>query len=208
MKRIYFVRHGQTQANVDGYFADKSEPLNDTGLRQATEVAKRMTGVDFDVVVASDYWRAKQTAEAIATAHNREVQVCPEFGEIRDPSSVVGLLESGPVFQEYLQARYTNIENPAWHHEDGESLDNVFQRCLAAKSFLENHEAENICVVSHSVFSRLFASAILLNATSPTVAWYDMLKVMGLGNTGVSLFTITEKQWKLVMWNDHAHFAE
>ena len=45
MKRIYFVRHGETNGNVGGYWQGPQEPLNVRGLQQADVVAERAKGL-------------------------------------------------------------------------------------------------------------------------------------------------------------------
>jgi probable phosphoglycerate mutase len=68
MKIVYFVRHGQSQANVDGVFAGclLDSPLTTKGLEQADLTAEVLRGKTFDVIVSSSLLRAKSTAERIA----------------------------------------------------------------------------------------------------------------------------------------------
>lgn len=68
MKTIYFVRHGQSQANVDKIFAGSrvDSPLTSQGLEQADLTAKALRGKQFNLIVSSPLIRAKMTAERIA----------------------------------------------------------------------------------------------------------------------------------------------
>jgi len=208
MKRIYFVRHGQTQANIDRYFSDKNEPLNEVGQRQADIMAERTKSIDFDKLVASDFVRARQTAEAIAKIKGSEIEVQPTFGEKLEPTSLIGQSEDEGIGEQFINDCKANVENPDWRYEDGENYSDMFKRVLLAKKFLEEDESESIFVVSHSIFSRIFAAAILLDSKEPTIEWFNLAYRLGLNNTAISLFTIKNNKWKLTMWNDHAHFAE
>lgn len=66
--KLYFVRHGQTDANAAGKSDPSSgndEPLNELGVRQATDLEKQLRSVRFDLVITSPYARCIQTAEIL-----------------------------------------------------------------------------------------------------------------------------------------------
>lgn len=46
-KVVYFVRHGQSEHNVAPVFQSTESPLNATGVRQANNIAKRVSNPDF-----------------------------------------------------------------------------------------------------------------------------------------------------------------
>ncbi len=63
---FYIVRHGETVWNVQGRLqGHKNSPLTERGLKQATNVGKKLKNIDFDVVFSSDLLRTKRTAELI-----------------------------------------------------------------------------------------------------------------------------------------------
>ena len=69
MIRFYFIRHGETDWNVQNRFQGiENIPLNETGIRQAQECGRglRMTGIPFDCIVSSPLERAYATAQTIA----------------------------------------------------------------------------------------------------------------------------------------------
>ena len=66
--KIYFVRHGYTDANANGVIlGDNNYPLNELGRNQADAAGAdlKSRGVKFDRVYASPYKRAIETAERI-----------------------------------------------------------------------------------------------------------------------------------------------
>ncbi len=80
--RIYFVRHGLTDWNVLGKVQGHSDiPLNEEGKKQAKNLAKKLTNVNFYRVFSSDLIRAKQTAEIIALEKKLTVQVTKALRE-------------------------------------------------------------------------------------------------------------------------------
>jgi len=68
---IYFLRHGQSQANVDKIFAGPHypAPLTTTGRDQATEAGEwiKASGIVIDSIVTSPIERAKITAAIVAS---------------------------------------------------------------------------------------------------------------------------------------------
>ncbi len=65
--RIYIVRHGQTDLNIQKRMQGrKGLPLNATGLAQAEACAESLKDVAFDKVFSSPQERAVQTAEIVS----------------------------------------------------------------------------------------------------------------------------------------------
>ena len=71
--KVYFVRHGQTDANVamgNGQSIQELDaPLNVAGQEQAAAAAEQLKDVKFDIVISSPLKRALQTAEIINKYH-------------------------------------------------------------------------------------------------------------------------------------------
>ena len=65
---IYIVRHGQTDGNVSKTLRGRvfDDQLNETGIQQATQVAKQLRGVKFDICYCSPMTRTRQTYEQIS----------------------------------------------------------------------------------------------------------------------------------------------
>lgn len=208
MKRIYLVRHGETNANLNKTVTGKSEPLNETGLVQAEKFAVRMESFDFEKLFVSDFLRAQQTAAPIITTKQMKPNIEAAFGEALEPSSLFGISEDSEIVMEHKRNRNSNIENPLWRQEDGENFEDIFKRVTTAKRILEEDTAENILVVSHSFFLQLFTAAILLNNSAPTNNWLQIARTLKISNVGITLLTFDKDVWRLVMWNDHSHFAE
>ena len=80
---LFLARHGQTDDNrepirVQG-FADT--PLNDTGRRQATELADRVSSLGFASLWSSDLRRASETAEIVGARIALEPRLDPRLRE-------------------------------------------------------------------------------------------------------------------------------
>lgn len=208
MKHIYFVRHGETNANLNEYVPDKHEPLNEQGLIQAGLFAQRVEHLDFDKIIVSEFRRSQQTAEMILKLKNHSPVIEPAFGEMIEPSSLFGVSDKDERVIAHRKNRNANVENPEWRQEDGENFHDIFERIQKAKSILEEDESESMLIVSHAFFIALFTATILVGAKRPTNDWFHIAKTLKVSNTGITLFTVEDGVWRLVLWNDHARFAE
>ena len=123
--RIYIVRHGETNANKEGYLQGWSNgPLNENGRLLSEITGRGMKGIRFDHCISSPLSRAKKTAEIILGKSDNSVSVSTDdrlkeinFGSaermnIRD-ENVVRFLKN-PVFD--------------FRFPDGESIADVMER--------------------------------------------------------------------------------
>ena len=90
MTKLYLVRHGETIDNAAHIMQGQTPgKLNEKGMEQAEEVARKMANDSIDVFVASDLRRSIQTSEIIARPHHQEVITTPLLRE-RDWGSFTG----------------------------------------------------------------------------------------------------------------------
>jgi len=67
--KLFAVRHGETEWNLDGReIGHLDSPLTARGLLQAGALARRLSNLRVDAVYSSDLGRALRTAEIIAAA--------------------------------------------------------------------------------------------------------------------------------------------
>jgi alpha-ribazole phosphatase len=69
--KLFLVRHGQTDWNLNQRFQGQSDiPLNESGRQQATALGSRLKHEHIDIIFASDLQRAHETANIIAAHHH------------------------------------------------------------------------------------------------------------------------------------------
>jgi broad specificity phosphatase PhoE len=207
-KRIYFVRHGETDANVAKLVQSPDQPLNERGLLQAARIADRSRNLSFQKIIASDYSRASQTAAAIGDANAIEVEVSSLFREYLGPSQFFGSTNSTPEFLEYLALQREHRDDPIWHFSDEENYHDIAARADRAWEQLTDDPCTDILVVTHGLFLRMLVSKVLLGDLLTPDIWYATGGSMKMSNTGITVCVHEGGMWKLLTWNDHAHFAE
>lgn len=78
---LLLARHGETDWNHDHRWQGHTgAPLNETGRRQAAELAARVT--DVDAAYSSDAERAYETALVVASRHGLQVEIDPRLREV------------------------------------------------------------------------------------------------------------------------------
>ena len=65
--KLYIVRHGQVPHNALGIYCEIDEDLNEVGIKQAKELAKKIKNIECDIIISSPLLRARHTAEIINT---------------------------------------------------------------------------------------------------------------------------------------------
>lgn len=152
MKKLYFIRHGQSVLNVQGKLAGRTEtPLTDEGRAQAKATGKLMKskGIKVDFIAASPLSRAHETAQIVA----KEIGYDPEKIHIN---------------QLLAERHYGELEGKPWAPDlnldgfsDVEMDDALVARAHLALNWLKSIDADNVLIVSHGAFGRAIRSITL-----------------------------------------------
>ena len=150
--QIILVRHGATDWNLQGRCQGSSDRnLSDVGIRQAEQIAERLSDQGVGAVYSSGLQRARQTAERISRPHNLPVLIDDTVREL-DHGELEGL-----TFNEIKSAYGDFLVR--WRSEPaeicvpgGEKLADVAERAWnGLNQIVRRHaEAERIVIVSHN----------------------------------------------------------
>jgi probable phosphoglycerate mutase len=140
---FYYLRHGETEANVRLIIAGSLDvDLTPLGREQARAAARAFAAVPITAVYSSPLKRARETAEPIAHALNLPVTVLAEIAERN-----WGELEGKP--------RGTHLRGST--PPGGESTKDFMQRVLAGLSRID---AQVPLVVAHSGIFRVLCRTL------------------------------------------------
>lgn len=149
MTKLYFVRHGQSEANLAGYFAGHYDShLTELGHKQAERTANFVKQVDFTAVYSSDLARAAATGQAIADCKGLVLQKTDRLREIN-----AGEWEHQP-----FAALLPREDYAVWMRHiglsactGGESVQQLQQRIKAAvEDIVRAHPGETVCIATHA----------------------------------------------------------
>ncbi len=170
--RLYFVRHGESTANVLGEFSNQASqhPLTDLGVQQAKTLAGTLAGVPFAQIYASPVLRAAQTARILAD----RLQAPLTFSEaLREWS--VGIYEGtrspeGWEKHRQVQEDWFIYNRPESRLPGGESLLDIrarFTPLIEALVKAPNLAGQNVLLVAHGGLYLAMLPALMDNLDYP-----------------------------------------
>ena len=140
-KTIYYVRHGEAEANAAGRLAGSTDdsPLTDKGRIQALETAKELKGKPIDLIASSPLRRAWVTAEIIAKYldYQGDIVKAPLAIE-RNFGNASGKLKA---------EAFEMLDNGTV--EGAESIDELHKRMERLLGWLRILPAQHILLVAH-----------------------------------------------------------
>jgi len=210
MKKIYFIRHGESEGNAGNAWQGPDGALTEKGRAQAASVAERMKTVPFAALIASPLERARQTAQAIADQVDKEIEFSDLFIERRRPTELIGVSRADPQSLEVDAQINAHFAEPGWHYSDEESFQDMTARARDALALLIDHPQDEIAVVTHGYFMRVMLAVALAGESLTPELCEHFLTSFRTANTGISLLMYDQaspRPWWLWTWNDHAHLT-
>jgi broad specificity phosphatase PhoE len=212
-KTVYFIRHGESEANISPVYQGPSSPLSQTGLDQAERVAVRVSKLDFEALISSPLSRTKQTSAEITKLTNKIPEYSELFVERIKPSKLFDMPHDAPGLKELSREWKKSIFDPSMRVEDGENYSDLINRSDKALEFLQKRDETNIVVVTHGYFLRTIIARVLLGDTISGENFKNFQSSIVMQNTGISVLQYSkfkdEKdfKWRLWVYNDHSHLG-
>jgi len=200
--RICFVRHGETDWNVEKRIQGQLDlPLNEVGRAQALAMAFNAAHVSFRTVYSSDLARAEETARALALREGLEVKMLPHlrernYGIFQGITAAEGALRYPEAHAHYM------ARDPDYDFETGESLLRFAARVAEAVDWMvRHHSGQTIAAVSHAgVLDILYRKATGRPLHTPR----DFV----IPNCALNWFHFDGQGWHLETWADRHHLEK
>lgn len=202
MKKLYLVRHGESEWNILKKVQGQQDiPLTENGLQQAKLIANRLVNEKIDKIYSSDLIRAYKTAQIIGNKLNLEVIPMKELREIN-----FGKWEG--LTGDIISSKY-NKEHCLWlkepeklQIEGAETLKQLQDRAMEGiNKIINDNNVDNILIVSHSATLKM----IILGLLNMDISHY---KNLSLGNVSLSIIENRKYNRVLSLFNDTNHLKE
>lgn len=210
MKRVYFVRHAESEANVARLHGGAHHPLSEKGQKQAEFIAERCAQLPLQVLFASNFVRAQQTGEVIAKRTGLRLQTADDLHEVEMPSHFMERRFDTPEAIE-MEAQLIESMAPGVRHSDEENFDEMILRAGRVLSWLADCTEDHVGIVTHGLFLRCIVGRAIFG---PEVSSREMLALwrgLKTENTGLTILEYrpdTPKAlWRVFVWNDHTHLG-
>jgi probable phosphoglycerate mutase len=197
--RICFVRHGETDWNIDKRIQGHLDVgLNAMGRAQALAMGFHAAHYRFAALYSSDLTRTMDTARAIGEREGLEIRPLPQLRE-RNYGIFQGLTaEESATRHPEAHALYQSRE-PHYAFETGESLIDLTARIEQAVDWMvRHHVGQTICAVTHGgVLDIIYRKA--------TGRPLDAPRDFPIPNCALNWIRIDEHGWHIEKWADRQH---
>ena len=166
--QFYFVRHGESEANVLNVFANRQpelHPLTAKGRQQAEALAHEFSSLDIRCVYSSPLLRARETAEIIAQAAGAPHKIADALSEFdcgifEGETFAAGADIYNGVMQSWLDGKSDQ------RIEGGESFNEIRERFVPFVIGLiaqYRDQSGDIVIVAHGGLFRCTLSLVMSN---------------------------------------------
>lgn len=197
--KLYLTRHGQTDWNIARrYQGHSNTELNQTGIRQAEQLARRLSKETIHAVYSSDLVRASNTAKAIAAFHNIEPRSDIRwrelsFGDWEGMTYEEMSAHSPDLFDAWMKDSLTvSTPNGETHRQLAERVQAAFDEVRA------KHKEETVLIVGHSGSMQTLLTLLL----GVDVSRYWQFRI---SQASLSELTVYAAAVTLNLFNDTSH---
>jgi broad specificity phosphatase PhoE len=203
MGPFYFLRHGETEWNVEGRFCGRTDvPLSEVGRRQARLLALRVKPLLVESLYSSPLRRALETARLIGEVIGREPVVDPRLTELNygawEGLDLEEIKRAGPAIYEAWKRDPGSLAPP-----QGESGVQLIERVMPfLRDVAQRHPGGNVMVVCHKTVCRLLACHFM------GVPLAEYRQAVRVENAALNVFEMRTGIWRVVGLNDTSHLTE
>jgi probable phosphoglycerate mutase len=196
--KLYFTRHGESEANIQHVISNRVSPfgLTELGRRQAQSLAETLSDIPIAAIFSSPVLRAKETADIVSRYFYLPYQVTEALREYD-----CGYLEGRSDEESWKQHR-KYYEDWTVHHDysskptAGESFIDIQNRFLPFIEALKHRNDEHILLIGHGGTFHLMLPLVLTNIDS------DFVRAHALGHTEAVIAELCDDGFKCLQWGD------
>jgi len=211
MKKIYFIRHGESEGNKGPVHQVPTCLLTEKGREQAAFIANRCAKFPIEVVISSALNRAKETAKIIVDKIGKPLEISDLFIERKGPTEQIGKLRNDPKVLAIGKTIKENFSIKGFRFSDEENFDDLKNRAIRALAFLRDRQEENILVVTHDFFMKTITAYAVFGEKLTAYECEQFFRGLRIENTGITILEFNDKEpeplWQLWIWNDHSHLG-
>ena len=177
--RLYFVRHGQSEANVQRVISNRDlfHPLTELGRQQTEALARSLTDVPVAAIYASPIVRAAQTAQIVAAAKGLPVEIAdalrePDCGIMEGRRDDAAWAEHDRVVSDWVEQ--CQFDSRIGGGESFHDLRARFVPFIEQITAVHGDTDHNLLLITHGSLLYLMLPLVLTNLDAATVGEYPM----------------------------------
>lgn len=196
--KLYFVRHGESEANVQRVISNRESPfgLTERGREQAEVLAERLRGIPITAIYSSPVLRAIETADIISKRLDQPYQITEALREYD-----CGILEgrsddiSWALHRKYFldwALHQDYLSKP----EGGENFMEIRNRFLPLIEALKQRNESHVLLIGHGGLFHLMLPLIFSNIDN------DFVSSHGIGHTECMIAELSPDGFVCQQWGD------
>jgi len=196
--KLYFVRHGESEANTRHVISNRESPfgLTELGKQQARILAENLKNVPFTALYSSPILRARETAEILSLSFHLHYQVTEALREYD-----CGILEEKSDEESWrLHREFYDSWTLHHHHsnkpEGGECFVDIKNRFLPFINSLERDGDDHILLIGHGGLFHLMLPLVLANIED------DFVRTHWIGHTECIIGELHADGFVCRQWGD------
>ena len=194
--KLYFVRHGESEANTQHVISNRESPfgLTKIGKQQAKTLAESLKDIPITKIYSSPILRARQTAKIVSQTFNVSYQITEALCEYD-----CGILEGkSDDISWMLHRKYSNdwiLHNDFQSKpEGGENFIDIQNRFMPFIESLKHQNDEHILLIGHGGLFQLMLPLILTNIDN------DFVSSHSIGHTDCIVAELRPKGFICLNW--------
>lgn len=207
-RRIYFVRHGETEANVKRVRQGAEGSLSALGREQARAAAEYLARFPIKNIVSSPQERAAETARIIQERLGAPLSFSPILVERRNPSEVVGKSENDPQIRRIMDQVDRIYHADDYRYSDEENFTDLKARAKKCVALLARQSERHMLAVTHSIFLKMVIAYLLYRDDLHASDYVKLSFYNASDNAGITIveyrpwhFLSRTRGWRIVEYN-------
>lgn len=146
--KVYIVRHGQTESNLQRTYNTEFDDLTELGVLQAEQLREKINEISFDAIFCSPLLRAKHTAEIVNSKN------IPIIYDERLKERLHGNFSGKPLLDVNREEKWNYYS--AMKQGTIEDIKVFFERVYSFLEDLKAKDYKTVLIVAHKGVSRAF----------------------------------------------------
>lgn len=175
MKKIFFIRHAESEGNAKNIAQSNNTKITRKGSRQAKKISRYFKKNEIDVIVSSDMVRALETANIISKNLKKDIIPFSLFIEKEKLASenVIGLKDK--------------------MHYSTEQFNELKERARECLKLLSTMPQEKILVVTHGYFLRVIIAFSIMGESLTYEEFRRFIYKFSVDNVSITTICYNDK---------------
>lgn len=199
MKKVYLLRHGESDVNINNVWETRESDLTERGQLQSKLKSKELERLSINVIISSSMKRAISSAKIISEVIKQNVEISALFDERRQPSEMLNKEKDNPKIIEIYNTIKESFYSASFRYSDEENFNDLKERVKRILKYLSNRPEDTILVVTHGFLIRFICAYIIFGDSSDGKKYMNVLDGLKVDHCSIVNIIKINPDWQLVI---------